>query len=79
MSPATKPDLAVYQHFLERAGSSPTGTWLVSGNAFDILGAASAGWRTAWVRCDARAVFDPWGVEPTVTVTRLEELDRAIP
>ena len=50
----------------------------MSGNAFDILGAASAGWRTAWVRCDARAVFGPWGVEPTVTVTRLAELDRAV-
>jgi hypothetical protein len=28
----------------------------------------------AWVKRSDRAVFDPWGVEPTVTVKSLNEL-----
>ena len=35
--------------------------WLISGNPFDVIGAVSE-------------VFDPWGVEPTLTVKNLSEL-----
>lgn len=72
-----KPDPAVYAHFLERTGSAARDTWLVSGNPFDVLGAQHCGWNTAWVRRDATAVFDPWGVEPTVTIADLRELAAA--
>jgi 2-haloacid dehalogenase len=30
--------------------------------------------RTVWVRRSKEAIFDPWGVEPTITVESLEEL-----
>jgi 2-haloacid dehalogenase len=69
-----KPDPAVYQHFLDSTGAAARDTWLVSGNPFDVIGAHAAGWNSAWVRRDAGAVFDPWGVEPTATVFSLQEL-----
>jgi len=69
-----KPDPAVYDHFLKNAVSSAEDTWLISGNPFDVLGAHNAGWKTAWVKRDPGAVFDPWGVEPTVVVRSLQEL-----
>ena len=48
--------------------------WLVSGNPFDVIGAISAGMKSAWVKRTDRAVFDPWGIEPTLTVPTLSEL-----
>jgi 2-haloacid dehalogenase len=69
-----KPDPAVYEHFLEIAGSCAEDTWLISGNPFDVIGAHNAGWNTAWVKRDPGAVFDPWGIEPTVVVRSLDEL-----
>lgn len=73
-----KPDPAVYRHFLDRTGSTANDTWLVSGNPFDIIGAHSAGWNTVWVRRNASAVFDPWGVEPTVTISDLREIAASV-
>ena len=73
-----KPDPAVYLHFLSSTGANAQCCWLVSGNAFDILGAQSVGWSAAWVRRDPDAVFDPWGVEPTLTVADLGELAETI-
>lgn len=69
-----KPDPAVYRHFLETTGSTAAGTWLVSGNPFDVIGARAAGWHAAWVRRDATAVYDPWGIDPSVTIADLREL-----
>ncbi len=69
-----KPDLAVYQYFLQKAGSRPEDTWLVSSNPFDVIGAIHAGWQTAWVYRHPSNVFDPWGMEPTITVSDLREL-----
>ena len=43
-------------------------------NPFDVIGAVSAGMKSAWVKRSDTAVFDPWGVEPTVTVKSLNEL-----
>ncbi len=68
-----KPDPAVYRHFLQRSGAKPSGAWLISGNPFDVLGAMSAGMNAAWVE-RARAVFDPWGEEPTARIGSLLEL-----
>lgn len=76
---AFKPNPAVYQLFLERTGAAAERTWLVSSNAFDVIGALSAGWQAAWVRRLPDAIFDPWGVEPTVTVATLNELPQALP
>jgi 2-haloacid dehalogenase len=73
-----KPDPVVYQHFLDNTGSTAADTWLVSGNPFDIIGAHAAGWATAWIKRDAAAVFDPWGVNPTATVTGLGELSSVL-
>lgn len=69
-----KPDPAVYAHFLRRAGVAGAEAWLISGNPFDVLGALSAGLRAAWVRRSAETPFDPWGVEPTLTVGSLRDL-----
>ena len=73
-----KPNPAVYAYFLRKAQATAGESWLVSGNPFDVIGAISAGMRGAWVQRSADAVFDPWGIEPTVTVTSLGELADAI-
>ena len=74
-----KPNPGVYAHFLREAGATGAEAWLISGNPFDVIGAISAGMRGAWVRRSAEAVFDPWGIEPTITVTNLRELaDRIV-
>ena len=69
-----KPNPAVYAHFLRQAQATGDEAWLISGNPFDVIGAISAGMRGAWVRRTKDAIFDPWGIEPTVTVTSLAEL-----
>ena len=73
-----KPNPAVYQHFLSKSESQPKQTWLVSSNPFDVLGAMSAGLGGIWVQRNPSAVFDPWGIEPNLTVKNLEELDSKI-
>ena len=74
-----KPDPAVYAHFLARSGAGVAETWLASGNPFDVLGAAATGWRTVWVHRSPDQTFDPWGVEPTLTVSSLTALPAALP
>lgn len=69
-----KPNPAVYRHFLKRAGADGANAWLISSNPFDVIGAVSAGMRAAWVRRSPSAVFDPWGIEPTITVAGLAGL-----
>ena len=69
-----KPNPAVYAHFLRQAQATGDEAWLISGNPFDVIGAISAGMRGAWVRRTKDAIFDPWGIEPTITVTSLAEL-----
>ncbi|MDT8409330.1 MAG: haloacid dehalogenase type II [Wenzhouxiangellaceae bacterium] len=69
-----KPDPAAYAHFIRRAGVSADMAWLISGNAFDIIGARAAGLHAAWVRRPDNAVFDPWDIEPDCTIRGLDEL-----
>jgi 2-haloacid dehalogenase len=45
----------------------------VSSNPFDIVGASTAGMRTAWANRAAQP-FDTLGPEPDITVTSLAEL-----
>ena len=66
-----KPNPDVYRHFLTRAGASGTDTWLISSNPFDVIGAVSSGMRAAWVKRSPDALFDPWGIEPTLMVHNL--------
>lgn len=69
-----KPNPAVYAHFLRRAEATGAEAWLVSGNPFDVIGAISAGLNGVWVKRSEQAVFDPWEIEPTVTVANFAEL-----
>lgn len=69
-----KPDPAVYAHLRTRLEARPEATWLISSNPFDVIGATHAGLRSAWIRRAPEAPFDPWGVEPDMTVPELETL-----
>ena len=73
-----KPNPAVYSHFLRKSESTGGNAWLISSNPFDVIGAISAGMQSAWVQRSPDAIFDPWGIEPTVTVSSLVELDKKI-
>jgi 2-haloacid dehalogenase len=69
-----KPDPDVYSHFLSRAGASKADAWLISSNPFDVIGAISHGMRGAWIKRFKGAIFDPWGIQPTLTVNSLLNL-----
>lgn len=73
-----KPNPAVYSHFLRRAGALGANAWLISSNPFDVIGAVSSGMRAAWVKRSPDALFDPWGIEPTLTVNTLLKLAEQI-
>ena len=73
-----KPNPAVYSHFLRKSNASAGDAWLVSSNAFDVIGALSAGLRAAWVQRSSSVVFDPWGIEPSTTIGCLSELHNSI-
>lgn len=74
-----KPDPEVYAHLLHVCGLPAARVCLVSGNPFDVLGAAHAGLRTAWLRRDPAGVFDPWGVEPAITLESLDGIAGRLP
>lgn len=73
-----KPDPEVYRHFERCSGADASSVWLASSNPFDVIGARAVGWRAAWVRRRPDAVFDPWDIEPTVTLATLGELPDAL-
>jgi 2-haloacid dehalogenase len=73
-----KPNPAVYCHFLRRSGASGAEAWLISGNPFDVIGAVSAGMRALWLQRSPAAVFDPWEIQPTATITNLADIGRVI-
>jgi 2-haloacid dehalogenase len=73
-----KPNPGVYSHFLRESNASGDSAWMISSNPFDVIGAISAGMKSAWVRRTPDAVFDPWGIEPTITVESLTELEAQI-
>ena len=57
-----KPDPVVYRHLVARGGAQATDTWVVSANAWDVIGAKSAGLRAIWIK-RGDVAFDPWGIE----------------
>ncbi len=73
-----KPNPAVYSYFLRESGGSGNNAWLVSSNPFDVIGAISTGMRAAWVQRSKEAIFDPWEIEPTLTVNNIGELQKKL-
>ncbi|MCA9980192.1 MAG: haloacid dehalogenase type II [Anaerolineales bacterium] len=73
-----KPNPDIYHHFMRRAQSAPSHTWLISSNAFDVLGALNVGVQAVWVKRDDTAVFDPWDIPPTATIHALDQLSDAL-
>jgi 2-haloacid dehalogenase len=71
-----KPDPAAYKYFLSAANPGGDEAWLVSSNPFDVIGAVAAGMQAAWIRRSPEAVFDPWELQPTATLSNLGELAR---
>jgi len=68
-----KPNPAVYNHLVNYAAARHGDCWLVSGNAWDLIGARHAGLNTAWVN-RSQAPFDPWGGPPDLEVADLDAL-----
>ena len=73
-----KPNPGVYSYFLRESKSTGSNAWMISSNPFDVIGAISAGMKAAWVRRSPEAIFDPWGIDPTITVGNLVELSGEI-
>lgn len=73
-----KPNPGVYCHFLRKTKASNDQAWLISSNPFDVIGAISAGMKSAWIRRKEEAIFDPWGIEPTMTSSNLIELSEQL-
>ena len=73
-----KPSPLVYQNFNHKTQSDKSDTWMISGNAFDVIGAMHYGMRAIWVQRTPQMVFDPWGLEPTATVKDIAALKSAI-
>ena len=73
-----KPNPDVYEHLMKTTNASASEAWLISSNPFDVIGAVSYGLRSAWVQRSKDSIFDPWGIEPTLTITNLRELADAI-
>jgi len=71
-----KPNPKVYEFFLDSTGSKAQHSWLVSSNPFDVMGAVSVGMNAAWLKraAAATAVFDPWGIPPTIQIESLTSL-----
>ncbi|MFO1127343.1 MAG: haloacid dehalogenase type II [Rhodospirillales bacterium] len=74
-----KPAPAVYAHVRRASGAWSEPCWLISSNAWDVIGARAAGLHAAWVQRSPAQIFDPWGIEPTLTIGSLAELaDRLV-
>ncbi|HEU5116267.1 MAG TPA: haloacid dehalogenase type II [Isosphaeraceae bacterium] len=73
-----KPAPEVYEHLVQSAQRPKAEVWLISSNPWDVLGARFAGLRTAWVRRSEDEVFDPWELEPELTVSSINELAPAL-
>ena len=69
-----KPNPLVYVHFNKKTNSTKQGSWLISSNPFDVIGAVSFGMYSAWVQRTKDSIFDPWGIEPTMIISKLTDL-----
>ncbi len=73
-----KPNPDVYHHFMQQSSSDISSAWLISSNPFDVIGAVNVAMSAAWVKRTEQALFDPWGIEPTITISSLTELDQQL-
>ncbi len=73
-----KPAPAVYEHFVTTTNRDSDHVWLVSSNAFDVIGAIAYGIKAAWVQRSPTVVYDPWEFTPTVTLPTLADLREAV-
>ncbi|HKK57233.1 haloacid dehalogenase type II [Marinobacter sp.] len=69
-----KPDPAVYAYARRATGAMDQPLCLVSSNAWDVIGARSAGLMAIWVRRDPHKVYEDWGIEPSAVINSLSEL-----
>ena len=69
-----KPNPDVYHHFVETTNSELEQCWLVSSNAFDVIGAVSVGMKAVWLKRFDEMVFDPSEFQPSVTIRSLADL-----
>lgn len=69
---AYKPDGRVYAYALEQLGAAAGDSWFVAAHDWDIVGAANAGLRTAFV---ARGGPEPVTVRADRTVAAISELE----
>jgi 2-haloacid dehalogenase len=69
-----KPDPAVYDRLALEVHTPKEQIWLISSNAFDVIGAKARGLRAVWVQRDAKRAFDPWEFEPDAIVGSLSAL-----
>ena len=74
---AYKPSPKTYRHVARRLGLPIGDIRLVSSNPFDVIGAASAGMRAAWVDRSG-GPFDTLGSPPEIVVGSLTELADAL-
>ena len=72
-----KPSPVVYRHAAGRLSRSAGQVRLVTGNAFDSVGAGAAGMGTAWVNRSA-VPFDTIGAQPDLTVPALDRLPEVL-
>jgi 2-haloacid dehalogenase len=68
-----KPSPEVYELLKQKSSSSNDETWLISSNAFDIIGAAAVDMKTIWLKRNPNAVFDPFGLQYTRTFDNLSD------
>jgi 2-haloacid dehalogenase len=68
-----KPDPRAYHQAVQLIGCARSDTWLVSSNPFDVIGAKAAGLKAAWIKRNAKAVFDSWGIEPDLIARDLDD------
>lgn len=73
-----KPNPEVYHHFVKRVKAQLENTWLISSNAFDVIGAVASGLKAAWVQRSNAVVFDPWEYQPTLIVDSIKTLPTKI-
>ena len=71
-----KPNPDVYQYFLEKSGANITHSWLISSNPFDVIGALNIGMKAAWIKRTKKIIYDPWDIQPTVTVSSLTDFSQ---
>ena len=69
-----KPDPEVYEHLVTETRAPRNSLWVISSNAFDVIGAKACGLRAAWVRRDPKRALDPWEFDPDMVVSDLSEL-----